>query len=183
MSDLPAGSSNTGEPAFLVVGKLRRPHGLQGELLMEVITDFPERLQPGVVVYIGEQFVPHTIRSCRAHGTALLLLGFTACQTPEEAGMLRNQLVYVRTADRPPLPPGEFYHHQLIGLQVRSEDDLAIGVVTAVLDYPAHDIYVVRTPQGREFLLPGVSEFIRAVDLEQKILRIHLIPGLLDEAG
>ena len=54
---------------------------------MEVITDFPERLQPGVVVYIGEQFVPHTIRSCRAHGTALLLLGFTACQTPEEAGM------------------------------------------------------------------------------------------------
>lgn len=181
MSDLPAGSSNTGEPAFLVVGKLRRPHGLQGELLMEVITDFPERLQPGVVVYIGQEYLPHTIRSCRAHGTALLL-AFTAYHTPEEAGALRNQLVFVRAADRPPLPPGEYYHHQLIGLQVRDEQDQVIGVVTAVLDYPANDVYVVRTPLGKEILLPGVSEFIRLVDLEQKILRIHVIPGLLDES-
>jgi 16S rRNA processing protein RimM len=48
------GSSVSGEPEFLAIGKLRRPHGIRGEMLMDVLTDFPERLTPGVHVFIGE---------------------------------------------------------------------------------------------------------------------------------
>ena len=53
-----AGSSTPGEPVFLVVGKLRRPHGVHGEMLMDVLTDFPERLSPGVQVFVGEDHRP-----------------------------------------------------------------------------------------------------------------------------
>ena len=69
----PAGSPPFGEPVFLVVAKLRRPHGLGGEILTEVITDFPERLVPGVKVYVGEAYRLEQIRSCRTHAKGLLL--------------------------------------------------------------------------------------------------------------
>jgi hypothetical protein len=52
-TEQPAGSPSPGEPVFLVVGKLHRPHGVRGEMIMEIITDFPERLRNGVVVYVG----------------------------------------------------------------------------------------------------------------------------------
>lgn len=174
----PAGSPSHGEPAFLVIGKLRRPHGVRGEMQMEVYTDFPERLQPGVTLYIGEAHLPLQLQSCRAHG-ALLLVTFPEYTTPEAVGMLRNQLVFVPAADRPPLAPGEYYHHQLVGLQVMTDEGRLLGVVQEILDYPAQDVYVVRTLQGREVLLPGNKETILDVDLEQGVLRVHLIPGLV----
>ncbi len=120
------GSPPDGEPAFLVVGKLRHPHGVHGEILMEVITDFPERLQSGMTVFVGEDHQPQRIRSLRGHGRGLLLTfdGFT---TPETVGALRNAMVYVPTADRPPLPEGEYYHHQLLGLRVVSDDGQRAG--------------------------------------------------------
>jgi 16S rRNA processing protein RimM len=179
-SSRPAGSPPTGEPAFLVVGKLRRPHGLRGELNMEVITDFPERLQPGVVVYVGEDHRPEVVCSRRWHASRLLI-SFEAYHNPETAGMLRNQLVYVRTADRPRLPEGEYYHHQLIGLRVVNEDGQLLGRLVQIMDTPANDVYVVRPESGAEILLPAVDSVILGVDLAQGEIRVHLLPGLMPD--
>jgi 16S rRNA processing protein RimM len=174
-----AGSSVTGEPAFLVVGKFRHPHGLRGEILMNVATDFPDRLQPGIIIYVGETKLPLEIRSRRWHGDSLLLT-FESFQNPEESGELRNQWVYVKTEDRPALPEGEYYHHQLLGLAVVSDEGHELGKMTGILDTGANDVYVVVSPSGREILLPAIEPVILDIDLERGKMLVHILPGLLE---
>lgn len=175
-----AGSPPAGEPVFLVIGKIRRPHGVQGELLMEVYSDFPERYQPGVTVFVGDGAQAYHIASCRRHKDGLLIK-FTAFDTPEAAGILRNQLVYVRADDRPQLEEGEYYHHQLIGLKVIDEQGNSRGSVAEIMETGGNDVLVVRGEQGSDLLIPYVDEFILQVDLQARTLRVRLIPGMLDE--
>jgi 16S rRNA processing protein RimM len=175
-----AGSPLTGEPAFLAVGKLRHPHGVRGEILMEVYTDFPERIQPGMVLYLGDEASPLTLLKCRSHhdGLLLTLQGYT---TPEAVGMLRNQLLYVRTGDRPPLPEGEYYQHQLISLDVVSDTGEVIGKVSEILETGASDVLVIRPELGPEVLIPVRDDFIRQIDLAQRTITVHMIPGMRGE--
>jgi len=175
-----AGSPLKGEPVFLAVGKLRRPHGVHGEIVMEVLTDFPERLHRGMTLYVGPEYRPLRLNSHRWHGSALLVT-FEGYETLEQVGELRNYQTYVTTADRPPLPEGEYYHHQIIGLKVISEAGVYLGIVTEILATGASDIYVVRPEIGKEILIPAVDEFVLAVDLERGELRVRLLPGLLPE--
>jgi 16S rRNA processing protein RimM len=174
----PAGSPFGGEPAFLVVGKLRHPHGVKGEILMEVITDFPERLLPGGQVFVGEEHRPERILTRRAHGRGLLV-SFDGYTAPETVGELRNAYVYVPTAGRPELPAGEYYHHQLLGLRVIGEDGNELGKLAEILSTAAHDIYIVRSESGAEILLPATDEVILEIDLKNGLLRVHLLPGLI----
>jgi len=173
-----AGSLNPGEPAFLAVGKLRRPHGVHGEILMEVWTDFPERLRPGSVLYVGPDRLPLQIRTCRWHGKHLLV-SFEGYTDRDTVGVLRNLWVLVPTADRQPLPEGEYYHHELIGLRVLTDEGRDLGVLIAILETGANDVYVVETQEGLEVLLPAIDDVILSVDLERKEMRVHLLPGLL----
>ncbi len=174
----PAGSPPTGEPAFLVVGKLRRPHGTHGEILMEVWTDFPERLKAGDLVYIGTGYQPITIGGLRWHNK-FVLLTFQGYSTPEEVGTLRNEWVYVRSDDRPELEEGEYYHHQLIGLRVREESGEILGVVTDILETGSNDILVVRAEERPEILLPVIDSVVLNIDLQSGEIFVHLLPGLL----
>ena len=175
----PAGSSTTGEPEFLVVGKLHRPHGVRGEIVMEVVTDFPERLHTGMVVYVGEDHQPQHVASLRPHDL-VLLISFSGYDTPEDIGRLRNQTVYVRTEDRPALAEGEYYHHQILGLKVIEENGNALGILTDILETGANDVYIVQPAGGgREILLPAISEVVREIDLEQGTMTVHLLPGLI----
>jgi len=176
----PAGSPKTGEPEFLVVGKFRRSHGVKGEIVMEVITDFPERLRPGITVYVGETHAPMILRGRRWHDRALILK-FDEYQDPEGVGELTNRMVYVRADDRPPLPEGEYYHHQLLGLKVVSDIGRPMGYVIQILETGANDVYVVRPDSGPEILLPVIDSVILKVDLERGEMVVHLIPGLLPE--
>jgi 16S rRNA processing protein RimM len=172
-----AGSLMPGEPAFLAVGNLRRPHGVHGEMLMEVLTDFPERLKARVTVYVGPECQPFQLRSVRQHRRDLLV-AFEGINTPEEAGELRNRFVQVRADDRPPLPPGEYYQHQILGLRVTDENGVYLGQITEILETGANNVYVVRPPTGSEILLPATDEVILGVDLDNGEIRVHLLPGL-----
>jgi 16S rRNA processing protein RimM len=175
-----AGSSSRGEPAFLAVGRLRKPHGLKGELQMEVITDFPERLKRGVTVHVGSDYIPKTIKSVRTQNQ-LLLVAFEGCESPEAASDLRSQLVFVPSAGVPSLEEGEYYHHQLLGLIVMDEDQRLLGTITDILETGANDVYVVTRDSGPDILFPGTDEVILDIDLVAGVMKIHLLPGLLDE--
>ncbi len=175
-----AGSLHQGEPVFLAVGKLRRPHGVHGEIIMDVLTDFPERIHQGITLYVGPDHQPLKLRSLRGHAAGMLV-AFDGYHTPEQASELRNQIAYVPAADRPPLPVGEYYHHQLIGLKVVDEKGEVLGKVTEILATGATDVYVVRPEMGAEILIPAADEFILDTDLERGMLRVHVAPGLLPE--
>lgn len=180
LSENIAGSPNTGEPVFLAVGKLRRPHALRGEVLMDVLTDFPERLQPGVVVYVGEEHLPIRIRSRRDHGRAMLI-AFEGYDDRDSIGVFRNHFLYVRSDDRPALPEGDYYHHQLLGLSIRSDDGLLLGVLSKILITGANDVYVVSADTGPDILIPAIDSVVLDVNLEQGEMLVHLLPGLMPD--
>jgi 16S rRNA processing protein RimM len=175
-----SGSPSSGGPEYLVVGYLRRPHGLHGEMVMEVHTDFPERLKPDTEVYIGDLYHQMRIASARFHNEGLLIK-FQNVETPEQAGRYRNQSVYVSAADRPVLPEGQYYHHELIGFAVVDEKDESIGTLIEIMQTGANDVYVVRRADGRDVLLPVIASVVIVVETGSRQIRVKPIPGLLDE--
>ncbi len=174
------GSPIVDEPVFLLVGRLRRPHGVNGEIVMSVFTDFPERIKPKTVVYIGYEHRPTAIRSVRWNDKDMLIR-LEGVAGREDAGRLRNEDVFVRADDRPALPKGQYYHHQIIGLKVITDTGEELGMVSEILETGANSVYVVRREAGGEALLPVTTEVILGVDLEKKVLRVHLLEGLLED--
>ena len=144
---------------------------------MDVLTDFPERIKPGITFYIGERHEPLRLKSCRWKKPEMLV-SFEGYEDRERAGQLRNKLVFVRSDDRPPLPKGEYYHHELVGLRVVGETGDDLGVVTNILQTGANDVYIVKTQDGAELLLPAIESAILDIDIKQGVMRVHLLPGL-----
>ena len=175
-----SGSPSAGEPLYLVVGSLRRPHGVRGELVMEVITDFPERLKANTKVFVGDSHQPMTLASARAHNEGLIVK-FKNVDTPEDAARYRNQLVCVHASDRPKLPKGQYYYYELIGFAVVDEQDESLGTLTEIMQTGANDVYVVTRPDGGEVLLPNISSVILDIETDRRLIRVHLLDGLIEE--
>ncbi|MDZ4158520.1 MAG: ribosome maturation factor RimM [Anaerolineaceae bacterium] len=168
----PSGSPDEGEPLFLTVGFLRRPHGVQGEMVMEAQTDFPERLQLGKTLWVGENHEPMCIKTLRSHDK-LMLVRFEGITTREEAARLRNTQVYVPADTLPPLPEGEYYFHQLLGLTIVDEQGVVLGKLAQILETGANDVYLVRAEDGTEALLPAIEEVILKIDLDQQQILVR----------
>jgi 16S rRNA processing protein RimM len=86
-------------------------------------------------------------------------------------------LVQVPLKDAVPLEAGEYYHHQIIGAVVETEEGEALGTVTEVLETPAHDVFIVLGPGG-EILIPAVEEVVRDIDAAAGRVVVRLLPGL-----
>ena len=88
----------------------------------------------------------------------------------------------IRAECLPPLGDGEFYLHQLIGMKVLMEDkDSSLGIITEIIETGANDVYIVRNQDGSELLLPAIDPVIKDIDIEQNVIRVRLLPGLLPE--
>jgi 16S rRNA processing protein RimM len=164
-SNSETGSPTPGEPVFIAVGYLRRAHGIHGEMIMDVLTDFPDRLRPRRTVYLGEAHEPVKIESVRWHNK-VMIVKLVGVETPEDIAPYRNQLLTVRVDELPPLAEGEYYHHQLLGLNVVLDSGEVVGVLEEILETGANDVYVVRKNDGGEVLFPAIDEVILKVDLQ-----------------
>jgi 16S rRNA processing protein RimM len=147
---------------------------------MAVITDFPERIQPGATFYLGEGYTPMVVATVRHHSKGLLLR-FEGIDTREEVELLRNQGVFVSADDRPPLPDGEYYLHELIGMQVVTDKGEMLGELSEMIETGATNVYVIRREGKAELLIPATDEVILAVDVDKKSMRVHLLEGLLPD--
>ncbi len=179
-SNAGSGSPSAGEPEYLVVGFLRRAHGVRGEMVMEVHTDFPERLKPKTKVFVGDKHQPMMIDGTRFHQEGLLVK-FKDLDKPEDAARYRNQLVYVTAADRPQLPKGQYYHHELIGFDVVDEEDKTVGKLIEIMQTGANDVYVATRPDGTEILLPVIPSVVLDIEADRRLIRVHLLDGLIEE--
>ncbi len=167
------GSPQSGGPVFLTIGRLQRTHGVRGEILMEVLTDFPERIKPGMVVFVGKNHHEYEITSVRT-AAEKLLLGFTGLTDCDQVAILRNQLVYIKTSDANLLPEGEYYHHEILGMQVFNESEALIGTIQEILVTGVNDVYVVMTENGQEILLPAIRSVILSIDPAIKRITVRL---------
>ncbi len=168
------------EPQYLAIGRVLRPHGIRGELRVELVTDYPERAAGLRVVYLGPDYRRYAVVGVRSH-QGMLLLQLKGCEDRNAAEALRGLTVSVLLKDAVPLEEGEYYYFQLIGVQVETEDGEVLGKIVEVLSNPAvNDVYVVHGMRG-EVLIPGIHEVVQSLDVAEKRMVIRLLPGLLPE--
>jgi 16S rRNA processing protein RimM len=160
-----AGSEFVREPAFLVLGKLRRAHGIRGEIALEVFTRMPELLGVNRVVYVGDSHLPYKIENTRWK-QELLILKFVGIDDRTTASELTNLLIFTHTEQLPVLPDGDYYVHELIGLEVFDTDGRHLGILTEILETGANDVYLVKDAEGGEVLIAAVEEHIVEIDLD-----------------
>lgn len=165
----------------VVVGRLGRPHGIRGEVTVEIRTDEPElRFAPGSSVFLSDGKTIE-IQSIRWHQN-LLLVKFAGIEDRNGSETLRGNLVEVEV-DENELPEfdDEFYDRQLVGLNA-VENGLEIGVVEDVLHLPGQDLLSIKLKDGKEMLLPFIEQFVPEINLEKNEIVITPPNGLLDEA-
>ena len=146
---------------------------------MTVLTDFPELLEIGQTVYVGQNYQAYKIKSTRWHGEDLLV-SLKELEDRTAVEIFRNILVYMKSQDMPAPAEGEYYHHQLVGIDVVTDQGKNLGVLKEVILTGANDVFLVDTPEGEEILLPDTEEVVLKIDLEGGTMLVHIIPGLLD---
>ncbi|MDP9860928.1 MULTISPECIES: ribosome maturation factor RimM [Streptosporangium] len=164
----------------LVIGRIGRPHGLRGDVSVEVRTDDPEgRFAPGTAVATDPASTgPLVVESRRWH-SGVLLVRFEGVNDRDRAEALRGTTLVIDSADIPPSEdPDEFYDHQLIGLAVVTPDGERVGEVTDVLHH-GQDLLVVRRGTA-EVYVPFVKALVPVIDLDKGLLVVDGPAGLLD---
>ncbi len=165
-------------PEYLVVGRVLRPHGVRGGLLVQETSELLLSLRPETEIYIGPSDQPETVASLRAHRKWFLLY-LHGCSDRDAAERYRDSEIRIRLEAAEPLPEGVYYHWQILGLQVETEGGLALGEVSDILTTGANDVYVVKGESGAETLIPAIESVIKQVDLPSGRMVIHALPGLL----
>lgn len=166
----------------VVVGRLGRPHGIRGEVTVEVRTDEPDlRFAPGTVLYVNGSDRRLTVERIHWH-SGRLLVTFDGVADRTAAETLRGLVVEVeRAADETPEDPEEFYDSALTGCTVEGMDGVPIGVVAEVIHLPSQDMLSVRTPDDRDVLVPFIAQFVPTVDVAARRIVIDPPAGLIDQ--
>jgi 16S rRNA processing protein RimM len=168
----------------VVVGRIGRPHGIRGEVTVEVRTDSPDvRFAPGSVLTTEPaRLGPITVAAARWHSGRLLLVA-EGVHDRTGAEALRGAVLSTEVPDdEVPEDPEEFYDHQLRGLSVVPDGDsgAVIGVVDDVVHLPGQDLLSVKREGGREVLVPFVAEIVTGIDVHAGRITVDLPPGLLE---
>lgn len=170
----------------VLVGRVGKPHGIRGDVTVDVRTDEPElRFAPGARLRVSAPRGATTDRdhlevvATRWH-QGILLVRFAGVEDRDGAEGVRGLLLHVELpADAAPEDPEEFYDHQLVGLGVRDTSGAEIGTVTQVLHGAAQDLLGIRTPDGRDTLVPFVEALVPVVDLAAGHVVVDDRPGLV----
>lgn len=170
---------NSAEPHFLAVGRVARPHGVHGEVRIELLTDVPERFKWLDYIYVGERNPRRVaVEGVRFHqGTVLLRLA--GYPDRNAADTLRGELLQVLESEAIPLEEGEYFLHQLKGLAVYTEKGTCIGRLSEVLETGANNVFVVDGDAGQH-LLPDIPDVIREINIKGGRIVIQPMPGLVD---
>ena len=167
-------------PDWIAVGRIVGAFGVRGQLKVVPTGRSPERFQQLRHLYVGETHDLCEIEHCRLRGSEALLK-LKGIDTREAAVAQRYVYLYVPESEALELPPGEYFVHQIVGLQVFTEEGETLGTVEEVLSTGANDVYVVPGPRG-EVLIPALKTVIRTVDLATGQIIVALPPGLLETA-
>jgi len=179
-----ASSSPTTEPpaeSWIVVGRIVRPHGIGGRVLVESLSDNPERFAPGSELSArgGEGAVRLLrISSANRHGAGLLLTLEGVADRDAAAALAGTELLVARR-EVPPAPPGSFYQFELLGCRCRDREAGELGEVVEVLPGGGCQLLRIVGPQ-RELLVPFVAEFLVAIERQEKRIELALPPGLIE---
>lgn len=164
----------------LQVARIGKPHGIRGEVTVQVLTDAPEdRFVPGTELVVEPASAgPLTIISARWNKD-ILLLGFEEIETRNQAETLRGAKLFIETEELDEDDDEGWYEHELVGLDVRVGSTV-VGKISALNTLPVQDLLVVETPDGKEILIPFVEQIVPEVNVGEKYILVTPPPGLFD---
>lgn len=166
--------------SMLRVGIYVNTHGVRGEIKLLPTTDDPERFTKGLPLFLDtpKQLIPVTVSSVKYFKNQVIL-GFEGITNINDIERYKGCDVLVSRENAIPLEEGEYYVADLLGCEVTEEDGKPVGTLTDVFKTGANDVYVVKTPAGKELLLPVIPACVKKVDIEAKRVTVYLMPGLV----
>ncbi|WP_219836638.1 ribosome maturation factor RimM [Paenibacillus sp. R14(2021)] len=168
---------------WLSVGKVVNTHGIRGEVKVVSQTDFPEeRFAPNSVLTLfdadNKNQLEVEIQSAREH-KGMFILKLKGFENINEVEKYKGWALKVSKEDLVDLDEGEYYHHQIIGCSVVTDEGAELGVITEILVPGANDVWVVQPPKGKQVLIPVIDEVVLDVNITSKIVKVHLMEGLI----
>lgn len=170
-----------GKEEPVLVGRILRPHGVRGALIVESLTDNPERFAPGARLFArreGESPRAVVVAAAHPHARALLV-EIEGVGDRDEAERLRGCWLEIPAGEVPPAPAGSFYHYELIGCRCYDRDAGDLGEVVELLEDGGGLLLLVAGAGGR-LLIPFVERFLVRVDRERRRIDLELPAGLVE---
>jgi 16S rRNA processing protein RimM len=168
-------------PETVAVGEVRRPHGVRGEVAVEVLSDVPGRLAPGnEVLAVSADGRRRTLRVAgrRPHRGGVLVT-FEGVADRDGAEALRGATLEVARSTVPAAPAGTYYHFELLGCRCADREAGELGEVVDLVEDGGGLILVVRGERG-EVPVPFVRRFIRSIDVAAGVIELELPEGLVE---
>ncbi len=163
--------SQSAADRHIIIGRIGAAHGIRGEVRVNPMTDFPERFHDMTEVYVDNALLE--IEAVRYHGDKILMK-FMGYETRNDAETLKGKMLSVPRSEAMPLNEGEYYTFDIIGLDVFDVDGNALGKVTNVLETGSNDVYVVKSDDGKEILVPALKAVVKEINIDESRMVVDL---------
>ncbi len=167
---------------WIEVGKVTKPHGLKGELkLLPFVSDLSilKSFRQGRLGGEAGEEAPVEVESLRG-SAGNLIIKFQKVDSREQAGLLAGRTLKIPADQFEPLPDGEYYWFEIVGLDVHDREGTHYGKIEEIIETGSNDVYVVRG-NGKEVLLPMIESVVHSIDLEQNKLIFNRVEGLIED--
>ena len=166
---------------LLRVGVISSTHGVRGEVKVFPTTDDPERfrLLKEVLLDTGREKLSLKIQNVKFFKIPYILK-FEGYDNINQIEMYRGKELWIRRDQAVELKENEYFIADLVGLTVIDDEEKVLGTLTDVIQTGANDVYAVKLENGKEVLIPAIRQCILKVDLEAGMMKVHVLPGLMD---
>ncbi|MGI6412380.1 MAG: ribosome maturation factor RimM [Syntrophomonadaceae bacterium] len=166
---------------LIAIGRILGTYGLNGRVKVFPLTDFPERFfdLSRVIIDKGIQQCEMVVEKVQPYQNRYLFK-LRGIDSLEAAKPYKNALIKIPRSETYQLPEGYYYYFELEGLAVYDEEIGFLGYLQEVLETGANEVYVINSEQFGEVLIPAIKDVILNVDLEKKMMKIRLLPGLIE---
>ena len=166
---------------YLQVGVITSTHGIRGEVKVFPTTDDPSRFEDlkEVVLDTGKEYRKLAIEGVK-YFKQFVILKFKGIDNINDIEKYKGADLFVTRDQAVPLDEGEYFICDVIGAKVVTDNDEELGLIKDVLQTGANDVYVVTGTDGKEILLPVIPDCVLDINTDDKIVKVHVMPGLID---
>ncbi len=164
----------------LEIGQIVNTFGIKGIVKVKPFTDDIKRFDNLKTVYIKKNNTQkeYEIEEVKYHKD-MVLIKFKGVDTVEQAELLRNAYLTISRDSAEKLEEGRYYIVDMLGLEVYTDEQVLLGTLEDIFNTGSNDIYVVKDKQGKQILLPAIQDVIKQIDMENRKMIVHLLPGLV----
>ncbi|BCJ95090.1 ribosome maturation factor RimM [Anaerocolumna cellulosilytica] len=165
---------------YLRVGVISATHGIRGEVKVYPTTDDINRFKQLKQVFLdtGKEYIELEIEGVKFF-KQLAILKFKGIDNINDIEKYKGKDLLVTRENAVKLEKDEFFIYDILGSAVITDEGQELGELVEVMATGANDVYIVKTKEGKEILLPSIKECILDVDAQNKVIKVHLMPGLL----